>query len=117
MLRNFAAALLATALICGPALAAQPASGAGSTPAAAATSQTINAQTNEAKPSKFVKRMPTHVRKHTVRGTAATVKLSRHSGRVAIHRHRVAHVAKPGQIGPAKPAKTANLPNTSSVNR
>ena len=36
MLRNFTAALIATALVAGPALAAQPASDAGAAPAAAA---------------------------------------------------------------------------------
>jgi hypothetical protein len=117
MLRNFAAALLATVLIAGPALAAQPSSGAGSMPAAAATPQTANAQTHQAKPSKSVKRMHTQVRKHVARAKAGTVKLSRHFETRTIHRHHVAHIVKPGKISTTKSTMTANLPNTQSVNR
>jgi len=78
MLRKFAAALVATALVAGPAIAAQPSSGAGTTPATAAApaavkEQTPAKQTDTRKPVKMVK----HVRGHV--------------------RHHFAHVAKPGK--------------------
>jgi hypothetical protein len=82
MLRTFTAALLATALIAGPALAAQPSSGAASTAAAtAAPAQAPAKQANETKPVKTVKHARAHSRKH------------------------VAHVVKPGNA--AKTTKSS----------
>jgi hypothetical protein len=87
MMRKFAAALLATALIAGPAFAASATGNAGKTPAA---EQTI-------KPAKTAKTH--HVRKHrhdVVRhrngGKLASV---RHIKRHKRHGHYVAHVVKP----------------------
>lgn len=86
-MRKFAAALLATALIAGPAFAASSAGDTGKTPAAA---QTV-------KPAKTAK--TDHVRKHR-----HYVVRHRESGKLAyahhIKRHKrsghyVAHVAKP----------------------
>jgi hypothetical protein len=78
MLRTFTAALIATALVAGPALAAQPSSNAGASPAAAAPAnikgQTAAKETVALKPVKTVKHARTHVR------------------------HHVAHVAKPGKL-------------------
>jgi hypothetical protein len=95
MLRNFTAALIATALIAGPALAAQPSSNAGAAPAAAsATPAGINGQTapkatDARKPAKTVKHARGQVRTH--------VRHARTYGR-----HHVAHVgkhlAKPGKV-------------------
>jgi hypothetical protein len=74
MLRNFTAALIATALVAGPALAAKPASDTGASPAAAAPANTKGQSATKAidarKPVK-------HARAHL--------------------RHRVAHVAKPAK--------------------
>jgi len=77
MLRNFTAALIATALLAGPALAAQPSGDAGAAPAAAAAPANTKGQSaatiDAPKPVKTVKHARIHVR------------------------HRVAHVAKPAK--------------------
>jgi hypothetical protein len=92
MLRNFTAALIATALVAGPALAAQPSSDAGAAPAAASAApvntkgQAAPKATDARKPAKTVKHARTHVRHYV--------------------RHHVAHVAKPG--------KTAKTPKSSA---
>jgi len=91
MLRNFTAVLIATALVAGPALAAQPSSNAGASPAAPAAAPAAPAtikgqnaikQTDVRKP---VKHGRTHVRHARTYG-----------------RHHVAHVtkhlAKPGKV-------------------
>ena len=92
MLRNFTAALIATALVAGPALAAQPSSNAGTAPAAAsATPADIKGQ---AVPKATDARKP-----------VKTVKHARNLGRIHV-RHHVAHVVKPG--------KTAKTPKSSA---
>lgn len=87
MMRKFAAALLATALIAGPAFAAPATGDAGKTPAAAQT----------AKPAQTAKTH--HVRKHrhyVVRHRNGGKLVSvRHVKRPERHGHYVAHVAKP----------------------
>ena len=73
MLRKFAAALLATAFIAGPAFAAQPSSNAGATPAppstapAGAWSPRPPLRDERTKPVKTVKHVRKHARKHVVR--------------------------------------------------
>ena len=73
MLRNFTAALIATALVAGPALAAQPSSNAGAAPAAPAVAaapaapanikgQNAIKQTEVRKPVKTVKHARTQAR-------------------------------------------------------
>src|SRR5580704_8544550 len=91
MLRNFTAVLIATALIAGPALAAQPSSNAGAAPAAPTTIKGQNAikQTEVRKPVKTVR----HARNH--------VRYARTYGRyhVAQHvDHVTKHLAKPGKV-------------------
>jgi hypothetical protein len=87
MLRNFTAALIATALVAGPALAAQPSSNAGATPAAASATpaaikgQAVPKATDARKPAKTVK----HARRH-----------ARTQARIHV-RHHVAHLAKLGK--------------------
>src|SRR5579862_6707121 len=79
MLRNFTAALIATALLAGPALAAQPSNDAGASPAASSAApantkaQAAPKSTEKRKPAKTVKRVRSH------------------------GRHHVAHVLKPGK--------------------
>ena len=94
MLRNFTAALIATALIAGPALAAQPSNDAGAAPAAAAVAaaparhikgQNAIKQTEVRKPIKTVKHARNHVRHAWTYG--------RHH--VA---HMTKHLAKPGKV-------------------
>ena len=96
MLRNFTAALIATALVAGPALAAQPSSNAGAAPAAPAVAaapaapanikgQNTTKQTEVRKPVKTVKHGRTHVRHARTYG--------RHH--VA---HATKHLAKPGKV-------------------
>jgi hypothetical protein len=102
MLRNFTAALIATALVAGPALAAQPSSNAGASPAAPAAAPAAPAtikgqnavkQTDVRKPVKTVKHGRTHVRHARTYG--------RHH--VAQHvvqhvTHATKHLAKPGKV-------------------
>jgi hypothetical protein len=93
MLRTFAAALLASALIAGPAFAASTVGNTGNTPAAA---QTV-------KPAKAAK---THqVRKHrhyVVRHrTGGKVAAVHHVKRHKRHGHSLTHVAKPVQTNKA----------------
>jgi hypothetical protein len=76
MLRTITAALLATALIGGPALAAQPSSDAGA--AAAVTKTPAAIKTAATKPVKTVKHARIHARTQV--------------------RHHVAHVTKPAKI-------------------
>ena len=99
MLTKFAAALLATSLIAGSAIAAQP-SGAPAANGAAPAVQTQTPSTpaaNTAKPGKTVKhaaRHRNHVRKHLVRS----------KGR-AVHHARHANPAKTHQVGMTKSTK------------
>ena len=99
MLRNFTAALIATALVAGPALAAQPSSNAGAAPAAPAVAapaapanikgQNAIKQTDVRKSVKTVKHGRTHVRHARTYG--------RHH--VAQHvAHVTKHLAKPGKV-------------------
>ena len=97
MLRKFAAALLATALIAGPAFAAQPSGSAGSTPAATAAPATTPATktvTSQTKPVKTVKHVRKHARKHVVRGKMHTMKQARHFKSTKTHQSGVSHIAK-----------------------
>ena len=96
MLRKISAALLATALVAGPALAAPPAGGAGPTPAATAPAPTNAVIKPTAKPAKMVK----HVRRHLVRHKVGKIKVARHVKSTKMHRHRVAaHVGNPAKAG------------------
>src|SRR5579862_8469189 len=97
MLRNFIAALIATAMVAGPALAAQPSSDAGAAPAAPAAAaaantkgQTAIKQTDLRKPVKHARiEARTHVRHARTYG--------RHH--VAQHiTHVTKHLAKPGKV-------------------
>ena len=90
MLTKFAAALLATSLIAGSAIAAQPSGNTGSTPAAQTQAPSAPAATmNKAgKTVKHTARHRSHVRKHVARGRNHVV-------------HHVVHHARH-----AKPAKT-----------
>jgi hypothetical protein len=100
MLRNFTAALIAAALVAGPALAAQPSSNAGAAPAAPAVAaapaapatikgQNAIKQTDVRKPVKTVEHGRTHVRHARTYG--------RHH--VAQHvTHVTKHLAKPGKV-------------------
>jgi hypothetical protein len=92
MLRTFTAALLATALVAGPALAAQPSGDAGTAPKAAAaatapaaTSGQPSKQTEVRKPINKPAKMVRHSRSHV--------------------RHHTAHVIKPGKV--AKSTKSS----------
>jgi hypothetical protein len=88
MLRKFAAALLATALIAGPAFAAPPAGG-GSTPATVSTTV--------AKPAVKHAKMVKHLRRHVVRHRVGKIKMARH---FKAHRHHIAApVVKHGKVG------------------
>ena len=100
MLRNFTAALIATALLAGPALAAQPSSNAGGAPAAPAVAaapaapanikgQNAIKQTDARKPVKPVKHARIQARAHV-----------RHARTYGHHHvvHVTKHLAKPGKV-------------------
>ena len=109
MLRKFAAVLLATTLIAGPAFAAQPSDNAAG-PAA-------TTQANHPAQTKTVKRMSVHVRKRAARGRAAA-KLVRNVKTAKTHRH-FAHIAKPAGKASTKShgVKAAKLPSAQNVVR
>jgi hypothetical protein len=95
MLRNFTAALIATALIAGPALAAQPSSNPGAAPAAASAGpadtkgQVAPKATDARKPVKTVKHARIQARTHV-----------RHAWTYGRHHvvHVTKHLAKPGKV-------------------
>lgn len=100
MLRNFTAALIATALVAGPALAAQPSSNAGAAPAAPAVAaapaapanlkgQNAIKQTEVRKPVKTVKHARAHVRHARTYGRHHVAHVSKHMAK---------HLAKPGKV-------------------
>lgn len=96
MLRKFAAALLATALIAGPALAASPVGSAGSP---AAVSASVNKPT--VKHAKMVK----HFRRHVVRHNVGKTRMAHHFKSTKAPRH---HIAAPLVKHP-KPNKTSKI--------
>src|SRR5579862_2681395 len=101
MLRNFTAALIATALVAGPALAAQPSKDAGAAPAAPAAPANVKGQ-NAIKQTE-VRKPVKHARNH--------VRHARTYGRhhVAQHvTHATKHLAKPGKV--TKTNKTVKSP-------
>src|ERR1051326_1629076 len=100
MIRKFAAALLATALIAGPAFAASATGNTGKTPAA---EQTVKpAKTNTAK-TNHVRKHRHYVVRHRNGGKLASV---HHIKRHKRHGHYMAHVVK---APVAKPAKTEKV--------
>ena len=104
MLKKIAAGLLATALIAGPAFAAQPQGEAAVPPAAAAVHQKIAAVH---KVKHLRKHSSRHFRAHFARGKIGAVKLGHHGKTPAR-----SHTAKT-----ARHLKTAKLPNGASVSR
>jgi hypothetical protein len=100
MLTKLAAALLATTLVAGSAIAAQPSGLAGSTTTPVAQTQplpsTPAAATHKAgKMVKHAARHRSHVRKHLARG-------KRQPGNKAVHQARHAKPAKTHQVGMSK---------------
>jgi len=98
MMRSLTAALLATALIAGPAFAASATGDAGKTPAAATAAgsgKTVEKQA--AKHRQIVKTH--HALRHVVHHKGGKITYARHVNRLKKHRHHVAaHVGKPGKI-------------------
>lgn len=98
MLRTLSAALLATALIAGPAFAAEPTGTAGSTQPAATSSVNAGVTTktvaHHAKRAKTVKRVRKHVRKHVARVKTHATKQARHVNATKTHQSRVIHTGK-----------------------
>ena len=105
MLRKFAAALLATALIAGPALAAPPAGSAGS-PAAVNASASTTVNTPAVKHAKMVRHFRNHIARHKVGKitTARHFKSGRH------------HLAKP-LVKHTKFSKAGKINKTSRINK
>jgi hypothetical protein len=98
MLTKFAAALLATSLIAGSALAAQP-SGTPATNAAAPAAQTQTPSTPAAKVTKSGKAVKHtaqrhHVRKHVARSKGHVVHHARHAKPAKTHQARMSKGTK-----------------------
>lgn len=93
MLKNIAAALLATSLIAGPALAAQPSGDAASAPAASTTTTAPAKQTTAIKSVKKVKHARKTTHRHVARAHSRTMKVAQH-GKLSRHK-QAAHIAKP----------------------
>ena len=87
MLTKFAAALLATSLIAGSAIAAQPSGNTGATPAAQTQAPSAPAATmNKAgKTVKHAARHRSHVRKHVARGRNHVLHHARHAKPAKTH--------------------------------
>jgi hypothetical protein len=99
MLRNFTAALIATTLVAGPALAAQPSSNAGA--ASTAVSATPADIKGQAAPKATEARKPVKTVKHARIQARTQVRHARTYGRqhVAQHvTHVTKHLAKPGKV-------------------
>jgi hypothetical protein len=108
MLRKFAAAMLATALIAGPALAASPAGNAGSVPATAPASTTVS------KPmAKPVTKMVKHFRSHVARHKVGKIKVAHHFKSTKAPRHHLA--LRP--VKHSKFSKAGKVNKTSRINR
>jgi hypothetical protein len=92
MLTKFAAALLATSLIAGSAIAAQPSGNTGSTPAPQTQTPSAPAATmNKAgKTVKHTARHRSHMRKHVARGRNHVLHHARHAKPVKTHQAGVA---------------------------
>jgi len=97
MLRNLAAALLATTLIAGPAFAAQSSDTAGSAPAtqAAPAASTTNAKQAVAiKSDKLVKHTAKYARKHFAHRKTGTMHQARHVAPAKTHQASVVKAVK-----------------------
>ena len=109
MLRNFAAALLATTLIAGPAFAAQQSSNPRNTVAPAATvGGDIKAAVPSARPAKHLRNhVRSHSRKHVAHRSTHRTKTAHHFTPGKTHK---AHVAP--MTGSAKSRKAAGVQPT-----
>jgi hypothetical protein len=112
MLRNFAAALLATTLIAGPAFAAQPSGGStGSTAPAATAGAKTAVQT--AQPAKHLrKHARSHTRKHAAHRSMLRIKTVHHYKGSKTHKAQVAPVTNGAKMPKAAGAQPAQLPTT-----
>lgn len=108
MLRKLSAALLATALIAGPAFAAEPTANAASTQNAATAPAPAN---TAAKPAGKSVKLVKHARSRVVRHKTGKTKLVRNSKSTKTHRHRIA------AHNPAKPGKTSKISKTSKTTK
>lgn len=110
MLRKLSAALLATALIAGPAFAAEPASNTTSQPAAMATDHSA------AKPAHSTAKTIKHTRKHAVRHVTKKTKRV-HVAKVSkTHRHHIAlhKTPKPGTTNQTNKSSNTAKPTSST---
>jgi hypothetical protein len=105
MLRKFAAAMLATALIAGPALAASPAGNVGSTP----STVTAPAATSVAKPAT---KMVQHFRRHIVRHKVGKIKVAHFKSAKAPRHHLALRPVKHSKF-----SKVGKVNKTSRINR
>jgi hypothetical protein len=91
MLKKFAAALVATALIAGPALAASSTGTDGA--------KVVAISKHKAKHAKTVKHVPSHHRNHVVLHKTGKRKVTQHVRLTTHHRRHVAHAVKPAKQG------------------
>ncbi len=113
MLRKFAAALLATTLIAGPAFAAQPSGSAGS-PAPAATAGAKTAATPTAPTKHLRKHARSHARKHVARRSDGRIKTVHHLKAGKTHKAHAAPAAKSGHVGKTAAVQPSQSPASRS---
>jgi len=112
MLRKLSAALLAAALLAGPAFAADSSSNTDTK--SAATSHHATAKPVH-KASKKVEHVRKHVRRQVVRHITGKTKIARASKTRRMHRHHLAlHKAKPAASGKTNKASKLTKPNAST---
>jgi hypothetical protein len=107
MLRKFAAAMLATALIAGPAFAASPAGNVGSTPATVAAPASTTVVKPVAKPAS---KMVRHFRTHVVRHKVGKIKVAHHFKSTKAPRHHLA-------LRPVKHSKLSKVGKINKINK
>jgi hypothetical protein len=117
MLRNFAAALLATTLIAGPAFAVEP-SGNASSPAPAATVRTdakatVKAAAPSVEPAKHPrKHVRSHTRKHVAHRSIHRMKTVHHFAGSKTHKAHVAPMTVGAKNPKAAGAQPIQVPTT-----
>jgi len=102
MFKKLAAALLATALIAGPAFAAPTAGngGATTTTTTATTHHAVSKHAKLAKSKKLANHARKHINKHVARGKVHTMKQARHVKPTTTHKSHLAksHIGKTAKI-------------------
>lgn len=114
MLRNLAAALLATALVAGPAFAAQQSGSSGNmAPRASAVGTDVKTAAPSAQPAKHLrKHVRSHTRKHVAHRSIHRTKTVHHFTGIKTHKAYVAPMSGGGKSRKAASTQPAQVPAT-----